>query len=460
MTMTHNQWQALPQLLTEFSKLTEAFIQSSNSRPVAGRDIAPPDLTLTESGIAFESLIEIFIKQVVPNLSTSIGPRYWGFVTGGATPVATFADWLVSTYDQNVSKGDGSIATSIERQAIRWLTELFDLPASFDGLFTTGATAANYLGAVIARQFAGHQQGINVAEEGAFGLEIEVFCATPHASMIKALGLAGLGRNQITRIATQVGNEATDIAALESALATSNAKGKVVIASAATVTGTNFDDLIQIRHLCDKHQAWLHADAAFGIFDRLVSGSEGRTKGLEFADSITLDAHKWLNVPYDCGIFLTRHLHYLVESCDVPAPYLVTSKADPDFFSMGVENSRRFRALPVWMSLLAYGKDGIRQWVSKNIAQTKQLADWFADSPDYELVYYGELNVVLFKPSGKNDAATTALLHAINADGRIFVSPGSWQGQKVIRAALSNWQTEQVDLDIAKSALTELAKAL
>lgn len=127
---------------------------------------------------------------------------------------------------------------------------------------------------------------------------------------------------------------------------------------------------------------------------------------------------------------------------------------------MGVENSRRFRALPVWMSLLAYGKDGIRQWVSKNIAQTKQLADWFTDSPDYELVYYGELNVVLFKPSGKDEAATTALLHAINADGRIFVSPGSWQGQKVIRAALSNWQTEQVDLDIAKSALTELAKAL
>lgn len=279
MTMTHNQWQALPQLLTEFSKLTEAFIQSSNSRPVAGRDIAPPDLTLTESGIEFESLIEIFSKQVVPNLSTSIGPRYWGFVTGGATPVATFADWLVSTYDQNVSKGDGSIATSIERQAIRWLTELFDLPASFDGLFTTGATAANYLGAVIARQFAGHQQGINVAEDGAFGLEVEVFCATPHASMIKALGLAGLGRNQITRVATQVGNEATDIAALESALATSNAKGKIVIASAATVTGTNFDDLMQIRRLCDKHQAWLHVDAAFGIFERLVSGSEGRTKG-------------------------------------------------------------------------------------------------------------------------------------------------------------------------------------
>ncbi|USD27402.1 aspartate aminotransferase family protein [Pseudoalteromonas sp. SCSIO 43201] len=455
-----NAWHELPQLLSAFSELATAFIESSKNRPVTGQNIAPPELCLSDSGMTIEHLVKQFSEHVVPNLSVSTGPRYWGFVTGGATPIATFADWLVSTYDQNVSKGDGSIATNIERQTIRWLTELFELPSSFDGLFTTGATAANYLGAVVARQFAGHQQGINVAEDGVFGLDVAVFCATPHASMLKALGLAGLGRNQLIRIKTQPNNEATDIRALELALDNSQAKSKIVIASAATVTGTDFDDLMQIRALCDKHQAWLHVDAAFGIFERVIHGANGRTKGIELADSITLDAHKWLNVPYDCGVFLTRHLDYLVASCDVPAPYLVTSKCEPDFFSMGVENSRRFRALPVWMSLLAYGKQGIRQWVGKNIDQAQQLADWFACSPDYELVYYGKLNVVLFKPKGQDDSATKRLLQAINADGRIFVSPGSWQGQKVIRAALSNWQTEQVDLDIAKSALTEIIKAL
>jgi glutamate/tyrosine decarboxylase-like PLP-dependent enzyme len=195
----------------------------------------------------------------------------------------------------------------------------------------------------------------------------------------------------------------------------------------------------------------------------MLTGPNGKTAGLEKADSITLDAHKWLNVPYDCGIFLTRHRQHLVAACDVPAPYLVSSDDEPDFMSLGIENSRRFRALPIWMSLLAYGREGVSHWVEKNINQAKRLADWIDASDDYELVYPCQLNVVLFRPTAKGltaeaaDQQTKTLLSKINQDGRIFLSPGAWQGKGIIRAALSNWQTEQADVDIAIEVLSQLA---
>lgn len=462
MTPNKQDWQQLDKYLDLFSQITRDFVDTLEQRPVAAKAQKAPSLTLPQQGHDLDELATVMSEHLLPNLSASRGPRYWGFVTGGATPVATLADWLVTSFDQNVSKGGDSIATEIERQTLGWLNQLFELPQSFKGIFTTGATAANFLAAMTARQFAGHQQGINVAEEGVYGLDIKVFSTTPHASMVKSLGMAGLGRKRYQQVTSVDGTEAMDTQALAQALARCSSKGKVVVASAATVTGTDFDDLLTIGKLCEQHQAWLHVDAAFGIFDRLVNGSDGRTRGIELADSITLDAHKWLNVPYDCGMFLTRHRQYLFESCDVPAPYLVQSGEEPDFMSLGVENSRRFRALPVWLSLLAYGRDGIAHWVNKNIRQASELANWLAQSKDYEMVRYGDLNVVLFRPiiKGLNEEQLGRLcdetLSAINADGRIFLSPGQWQGQKIIRAAFSNWQTESDDIDIAKKVLLEV----
>lgn len=466
MTPNKQDWQQLQDYIDIFADISTHFLQTVEQRPVAAKQLQAPNVALNTAGNSIEQVTEILQTQILPNLSASRGPRYWGFVTGGATPIATLADWLVTTFDQNVSKGGDSIATNIERQTLQWLNQLFELPQTFKGTFTTGATAANYLGAITARQFVGHQQGINVAEQGVFGLDIKVFSTTPHASMVKSLGLAGLGRNQYQSVSAIEGTEAMDINALEQALENTTSKGKVVIASCATVTGTDFDDLTAIREICDRHNAWLHVDAAFGIFERLIKGKSGRSKGIELSDSITLDAHKWLNVPYESGIFLTRHQQYLFESCDVPAPYLVSSGNEPDFMSLGIENSRRFRAMPVWLSLLAYGHDGIRHWVAKNIEQASMLSHWLNESDDFELVYYGELNVVLFRPNVEKldteqaDLLTSAVLQQINSDGQVFLSPGSWQGKNIIRAAFSNWQTDAEDIEIAKAALMDAVTGL
>ncbi|MCW8999844.1 MAG: aminotransferase class V-fold PLP-dependent enzyme, partial [Kangiellaceae bacterium] len=380
----------------------------------------------------------------------------------GATPIATFADWLVTSFDQNLSSGIDSVASQVERQAIQWLCEMFYLPPSFKGLMTTGATASNFLGALLARDFCGQQQGLNVAKDGVTSLSIEVFAATPHSSMLKTLGMCGLGQNCIVKIKTLDNSEAMCLKDLKQQLEQSNAKSKVIIASAATVTATDFDDLSAISEIAHQYEAWLHVDAAFGMFERLVNQPR-LSHGIENADSITLDCHKWLNVPYDCGVFLTRHQDLLFGSLNVPAPYLNSSIENPDFMALGIENSRRFRALPVWMSLLVYGREGIAKWVESNIKLAKLFADKITKSPHYQLLHDCKLNVVLFTPkvdemnAEQADILTCRVRDEINQDGRIFVSAGMWQGKQCIRAAFSNWQSRVEDVEIAMQCLDEVA---
>ncbi|MFD2165393.1 pyridoxal phosphate-dependent decarboxylase family protein [Thalassotalea euphylliae] len=441
-------------ILAALSRQFQHFHDNLAEKSVASSSLKAPILELPNTGMPFEQLENLIENQVQPGLSASNGGRYWGFVTGGANPVATYADWLVTTFNQNVSKDGDSMSSAIEIQAIEWLCELFHLPHAFKGIFTTGATSANFLGAVIARQFAGIQQGIDTAKQGMEGLNVSIYSATPHASMVKSLGMAGFGQRSWQAIRCEEGLESMDVSALEQALANSCSKSNIVIASAATVTGTDYDDLAAIAAICKKHDAWLHVDAAFGIFERLVNGAEGKTRGLELADSITLDCHKWLNVPYDCGVFLTRHVELLQQSFEVTAPYFSSSSDDIPFMSMGVENSRRFRAFPVWATLLSYGRDGISAEIAQNMAQAKKLASWISQSDAFELVKPCELNVVLFKPNPSVlSLGSEQCRQAINSTGKVFLTPGVWQGQSVIRAALSNWSTTDDDIETVIAVL-------
>jgi glutamate/tyrosine decarboxylase-like PLP-dependent enzyme len=444
-------------LLAAFARQLSTFQTSLNTRDVASKNLTIKPEKLPLDGVGFDKLDQLITSDIQPNLSASNGGRYWGFVTGGANPIATYADWLVSTFNQNVSKGGDSIASSLENQTISWLCELFDLPNTFQGAFTTGATSANLLAAFIARQFAGEQQGIDVAKVGMKDLNVKIYSATPHASMIKSLGMAGFGQNSWQAIACTPNTEAMDVLALADVLEQNDASSKIVIASAATVTGTDYDDIKAIAKLCKKHGAWLHVDAAFGIFERLVSGSKGKTQGIEYADSITLDCHKWLNVPYDCGVFITRHIALLQASCEVSAPYLASNDGEIPLMSLGVENSRRFRAFPVWATLMAYGKQGIKSQITSNIQQAQQLANWLDNSDKYTLLKPCELNVVLFKPNQQQLKLTSAqCIHALNRSGKVFLTPGNWQGESIIRAALSNWSTKDEDVLYVIGALKNL----
>lgn len=288
-------------------------------------------------------------------------------------------------------------------------------------------------------------------------LEVNIFSATPHASMIKSLGMAGLGQDSWQKISCLKDSEAMDVTALAVALQNSQSISNIVIASSATVTGTDYDDLLAIAQLCKKHKAWLHVDAAFGIFERLLTGPQGKTQGIELADSITLDCHKWLNVPYDCGVFLTQYPELLKDSCNAIAPYLASDTQTIDLLSLGIENSRRFRAFPVWATLMAYGKQGIRQQIQSNINQAQKLAQWIDKSSDYLLVRRCELNVVLFKPDPvKHNLTCNDCIQKLNQSGQVFLTPGRWQGEPIIRAALSNWATTNADVKRVIKTLSHL----
>jgi len=452
MSRLTDDFQQLGQLSTHVADWCQRFLQSLPDRKVA--ILGDPTLTndplgnpLENAGIGASAAFEQFTRNIAPLLSASAGPRYMGFVTGGTTPAAMLADWVVATADQNVSSPGDSISTAVELQVMQWLRSLFHLPEHFEGLLTTGATASNLLGVLCGRQYAGLQQGIDIARQGLAQAQIEVFSATPHASSVKSLSLAGLGREQLTQINCLPGSEAMDVASLKAALEASNNPGKIVLASAGTVTGTDFDDLEAIAALCKTHNAWLHVDGAFGLFSRLLPERRNLSKGIELADSITSDGHKWLNVPYDCGIFYTRHTHLLQQTCSVAAPYLATGVATQSLMDWGIENSRRFRALPVWMSLKAYGRDGYQALVEENCRQATFLADWIEASPDYELLAPCKLNVVIFKPR-VDDTEVGRVLQRINESGKVFMTPGVWQGDKGIRAAFSNWRTTQEDMEI------------
>ncbi len=435
-----------------------AFESDLASRPVACvNDPHPPPEDLPESGIGVAASIDRFEAEVAPHLSASPGPKYWGFVTGGVTPAALAADWLTSAVDQNVALPGDSIASAVEARALDWLLQLFSLPDAFSGVLTSGATSANLLGSLCARQYAGLRQSIDVARQGLHGVRTAVFSATPHASMVKGLGFAGFGRDNITTIRCRAGSEAMDIADLRLAMQRSANPGKIVIASAGTVTGTDYDDFDAVADLCAAHGAWLHVDAAFGLFAVLDPEKKPWLRGVERADSLTADCHKWLNVPYDSGVFFTRHEEILLDVCGVSAPYLTVSSDTPAFMNRGIENSRRFRALPIWLSLLAYGREGVREWVQDNCRQAEAFAAWINAAGAYELLTPCRLNVVFFRPTDADQATVARCLNDINSSGEVFMSPGLAKGRAGIRAAFSNWRTRTSDVEQICGLLDGLA---
>eukprot|EP01134_Creolimax_fragrantissima_P002473 CFRG2473T1 len=450
-----------------FAQTSRAYLEGVSKTRTATLTSCLKNQPLRETSTPLPDVFEYVAQDIVPQLSVQRGRTYFAYVTGGSTPAATAADWLVATFDQNVKKDGCSIASDVERQAIVWLTQLFLLPDCFRGIFTTGGTVANLLGLLAGRQFVGLQQGVNVTLDGVGAAKIKVFCASPHESVLKCMGFSGIGQSNLIRVpSSSLVNEEMDIDMLEVLLTRYEDCGKIVVASAGTVSGTAFDNMVAIRKVCDRHNAWLHVDGAFGLYERLVTGKHGRTNGVEYADSIAVDCHKWLNVPYDSGVCLVRNLSMLQQACYVDSPYFASRGPEFDFLTLGIENSRRFRAFPVWFTLLTYGREGVVKWVKGNIDLASNFANWIeAESPSYELLHYGELNVVLFRPvspaDGK-DSDTNTLNHVrlINEGGIMYLNPTMWNKERVLRLAIANYSTTEKDMQRVKVELERIASKI
>ncbi len=419
-------------------------LQNLETRAVA----VPPAVTnfadVSVQGMGFEQALTVFLERFASGFSGSAGSRYLGFVTGGSTPAALAADWLTSTFDQNPTSGLDSSAPDLERECIGMLRQFFGLPTDFDGVFVSGATMSNFVGLAMAREWVANQSGRSVAQHGLCGLPaIKVFSGAAHSSTFKALSMLGMGRNCLETVALLPNREAIDVAALEQALA-KQATPCIVVVNAGTVNTVDFDDIVAILELKKRYSFWLHVDAAFGGFAALSPRFSSLVQGLEAADSICIDAHKWLNVPYDAAMSFSRHANLRLEVFQNSAVYLGMPSSTPDFVHLTPENSRRLRALPAWFTLQAYGKAGYQEIVERCCDLALAFAEKIKLEPHFTLLADVRMNVVCFAVTS---GANAAFLESLRASGEVFLTPTALHGQAGIRAAFSNWRTTFADLE-------------
>ena len=397
---------------------------------------------------ALTALAELVAASDVATRSS--GPRFFHFVTGGTTPAALGADWLTSLLDQNAFSGVSSpYGAQLEDAAVRWLLELFELPAEWGGVLTTGATMANFVGLACGRRWWAEQHGVDLDERGFAGLPpVPVFSTEyVHASARKALAMLGLGRDTVRLV---------DIEGLERELGALGGAPAIVIGNAGDVNTGDFDPLARMADLAAEHGAWLHVDGAFGLFARVTPRAAALAEGVERADSVIADGHKWLNVPYDCGFAFVRDRELLREPFRLTAAYL------PSDETPSPEASRRARSLAVWATMRAYGRAGYRAMVERHLDLAQRLSRTVDENPELERLAETKLNIVCFRvrPPGLDeqelDELNLALGQDVLEDGRVFFGTTRYDDKVAFRPAIVNWRTTERDVDLLVEVLVEL----
>ena len=460
--------------LDQAHEIALAYLASLPTRPVSRRP-EPEEMArllstpLAERGCDPAAAVAEWFERAEPGIVASPGPRFFGFVNGGTTPAALAGDWLASAIDQNAGLWLGSpAAVQTETVVLEWLKDLFGLPPEWHGALTSGATMANMVGLAAARQWAGRRLGFDPSRDGLAGNPaIPVVSTTEiHASARKVLGTLGLGRGAAVALPAPGGG--VDLAELDAELAR-HAGPVIVVANAGEVNSGAFDPIDAIADRCAAHPggAWLHVDGAFGLFAAVSPGHRHLLAGIERADSVASDGHKWLNVPYDCGFAFVRDREALRAAFAVDAAYLAPDPGAPwDPYTHVPEMSRRFRALAAWCALRSAGREGYREIVERCIENAGAFAGWVADRQDLELVAPAPLNIVCFRvrPEGVAEAdldeVNRRAVIAIQQDGRAFVTGTFWRGKAAIRAAFDNWSTTSRDVEMLQDAVADAAAAV
>lgn len=437
------------------------FLNNIENIPTSNTYSIDPKTVLNELGLGSIEALKEFNERLAPLIVSSSGPRYWGFVTGGSTPASIVGDWLASVYDQNTQSvtSQGGNSALIEFETINLLLQLLELPDSFLGGFVTGATMSNFTSLGVARQWFGKQSGKDFAKNG-ISEPINILTATPHSSSIKCLSLLGIGSQNYTVLKTIEGNrEALDTADLEEKIKALNGKPFILISSAGTVNTADFDDFEAIATLKEKYNFWWHIDGAFGGFAAVSEKYKHYVKGWEGADSITIDCHKWLNVPYESAFYLIKkeHINLQIETFqNSNAPYLGNALENFNYLNVLPENSRRLRALPVWFSLKAYGKEGFRDLIEDSTALALHFGNALIEN-DFELLAPIRLNNVCFTLKGEhNQEKVSQFLSVLNDTGKVFMTPTVYQNRKGIRASFVNWRTTEDDVKLVIEEMREV----
>jgi glutamate/tyrosine decarboxylase-like PLP-dependent enzyme len=417
------------------------------------------------------AVVDMFERLVLPYPAGNTHPRFMGWVNGSGTPVGALAELLSGALNANVGGRDHA-PVYVERQVVDWARQLFGFPEGASGLLTSGTSIATLIGLTAARQ--AHGPG-DVRRDGLQASPVRLVgyaSAGAHASVAKAFELLGLGHESLRSIP---GGDAggMDIGVLERTIAADQAAGLrpfCVVATAGAVNTGAIDDLEAVARTCRERGLWMHVDGAFGALAVLSPELAPRLAGIEKADSLAFDFHKWLHVPYDAGCVLVRDEPALRDAFSLRHDYLAAAErglagGNPWYCEYGPEQSRGFRALKVWFTLLTYGLDQLGAAIARNCAQARYLGERVAAEPELELLTPVWLNIACFRYRG--DGVPPADLDLLNAEivadlhEQGVAAPSSTRvgGALAIRACLCNHRTERSDLDALVDAVLRIGRA-
>ncbi|MEP7045501.1 MAG: aminotransferase class V-fold PLP-dependent enzyme [Ilumatobacteraceae bacterium] len=394
--------------------------------------------------------------------------RFFGFVIGGALPAALAADWLVTAWDQNTGLFALSPATAvIEEIAGRWMLDMLGLPEESSFAFVTGGQMANTTALAAARHHVLASVGYDVESDGLAGSPpIRLVVGDEaHVTIQRAARFIGLGTNCIERVAVD-GNGAMLPADLERVLALDPERPVIVCCQAGNVNTGAIDPIGELAAIAHSRGAWLHVDGAIGLW-AAASRDPARLPGLQDADSWSTDAHKWLNVPYDCGIVICRHHDSHRAAMTVTASYLVQAApgTDRDPVDWNPEFSRRARGVPVYAALASLGREGVAAIVEQSCAHARRFAELLAAEPGVVVLNDVVLNQVLVRfldPSGNaagHDARTRAVIARVQEDGTCWLGGSTWRDQAVMRISVSNFATTDADVVASVEAILAASRA-
>ncbi len=442
-------------LAERVAQLSVDYLEGLDSTPVApaisgDESLRQFESTLPEQGIgeaAFDDLSKVLKASRVQN------GRFFGYVLGSGDPVAATGDLVASILNQNVTAWrSGPAAVTIERTVVRWLADAIDCPG-FRGYLTGGGSSANLMGLAMAREAKAPANESGVAGSGVVYASHEV-----HMSIPKSVALLGIGRENLRLIAVD-SSLRMDAAELDRQIAEDRTVGKIpvaVVASAGTVNTGAIDPLRRIAEIARSHGAWFHIDGAYGALAAIAERK--MFDGLELADSISLDPHKWLYQPLDCGCLLYRSSEAAQKAFSHSGDYARALSADPiekfAFFEESLELSRRFRALKMWISLRFHGLAAFRESIRKDLAHANRLAQGIEHEPQLQLIGKGQLSAVCFRHRGTHGMSdeevnqfNAAVLHLTHKRGRVYLSNATLAAKFCLRACIVNHRTKDDDID-------------
>jgi glutamate/tyrosine decarboxylase-like PLP-dependent enzyme len=417
------------------------------------------DLPLPDEGVDGERVIEELARAVGPGLVACAGPRYFGFVIGGAVPASLAADWLTSVWDQNAAIYAAAPAACVaEAVCARWVVELFGLPPTSSVGFVTGGQAGNVTGLAAGRHAVLERAGWDVERRGLTGAPpIRVLVGEEaHVTVTVAARLLGLGTDSVERVpADAQGRMRPD--ALEERL--SRWRGPAVVcAQAGNIDTGAIDPIGEIALITERHGAWCHVDGAFGLWAATSPSYRERLVGFERADSWVADAHKWLNVPYDSSFAIVKDPEAHRAAMTLAAAYLPRDVEEERWPAEWVpELSRRARAFPVYAALRSLGRRGVAGIIENCCARAAQLAELLAEVPGAEILNEVTLNQVLVR-FRDDDAVTDEVIGAVQDDGVCWLGGTTFRGQRAMRFSICNWATSAEDIERSAASIAAAAR--